>query len=212
MNNKEQILAFAKERGIEHFIHFTNVLNLPSILSQGLLPRSTLDYNLCDYIHNDDLRLDGLEESISVSITSPNYKMFYKLRCDNPSQNWVVLVLDATQILNLDCAFCYTNAAHSSVSSISLSERRKYSTFKTLFNEKQDKPSRSEMGLCSYEPTDPQAEILVFNSIPISAIEFVFFNDGNIMEQYAPLLNNANIAFKREEGYYYPRHDFRFWQ
>ena len=60
MNNKEQILAFAKERGIEHFIHFTNVLNLPSILSQGLLPRSTLDYNLCDYIHNDDLRLDGL--------------------------------------------------------------------------------------------------------------------------------------------------------
>ena len=32
------------------------------------------------------------------------------------------------------------------------------------------------------------------------------------MEQYAPLLNNANIAFKREEGYYYPRHDFRFWQ
>ena len=55
MNNKEQILAFAKERGIEHFIHFTNVLNLPSILSQGLLPRSTLDYNLCDYIHNDDL-------------------------------------------------------------------------------------------------------------------------------------------------------------
>ena len=79
MNDKKQILISAKKRGIEHCVHFTNVLNLPSILSYGLLSKADLEYNWIDYNYNDDLRLDDLEEAISVSITSPNYKMFYQL-------------------------------------------------------------------------------------------------------------------------------------
>ena len=147
MNDKEQILISAKKRSIEHCVHFTNVLNLPSILSYGLLSKADLKYNWIDYNYNDDLRLDDLEEAISVSITSPNYKMFYQLRCNNPSKSWVVLVLDSMQILNLDCAFCYTNAANISVSSISLTERKTYSSFKSLFEEQENQATRHEMRL-----------------------------------------------------------------
>ena len=212
MNDKEQILISAKKRSIEHCVHFTNVLNLPSILSYGLLSKADLKYNWIDYNYNDDLRLDDLEEAISVSITSPNYKMFYQLRCNNPSKSWVVLVLDSMQILNLDCAFCYTNAANISVSSIPLTERKTYSSFKSLFEEQENQATRHEMRLFPNEPTDPQAEILVFDSIPVSAIQFLLFNDYKVMEQYAPLLDNANIPFTRDLGYFYPRRDYAFWQ
>lgn len=212
MNNKQQIYTAAKKRGIEHCIHFTNVLNLPSILSYGLLSKVDLEYNLIEYNYNDDLRLDDLEESISVSITSPNYKMFYQLRLDNPSKDWVVLILDSMQILNLDCAFCYTNAANSIISSIPLEERKKYSSFEAMFAERTGQATRQEMGLCLNEPTDPQAEILVFNSIATSAIQFAIFDDYQVMNQYAPLLDNATIPFTRDLGYFYPRRDYSFWQ
>lgn len=212
MIDKNKILTFAENRGIEHCIHFTNVLNLPSILSYGLLSKSDLEYNWIDYNYNDDLRLDDLENSISVSITSPNYKMFYQLRCNNPSKRWAVLVLDAMEILNLDCAFCYTNAANISVSSIPLTERKTYISFKSMFEEREGQATRAMMKLSSNEPTDPQAEILVFDSIPTSAIQFVLFNDYNIMEQYTPLLNDVNIPFTHDLGYFYPRRDYAFWQ
>ncbi|EEQ57882.1 hypothetical protein CBFG_01592 [Clostridiales bacterium 1_7_47FAA] len=212
MNDKRQILVSANRRGVEHCVHFTNVLNLPSILSYGLLSKADLEYNWIEYNHNDNLRLDEFEESISVSITSPNYKTFYQWRCDNPSKSWVVLILDAIQILNLDCAFCYTNAANIRISSIPLAERKTYSAFESMFAEKQNQATRQEMKLYPNEPTDPQAEILVFNSIPVSAIQFALFNDYQIMKQYAPLLDNANIPYTRDLGYYYARRDYSFWQ
>ena len=212
MNDKKQILIAAKDRDIKHCVHFTNVINLPSILTHGLLSIADLEEAEVDYNFNDNLRLDNLEDSISVSISSPNYKMFYQLRNDNPSDNWVVLILDSAKILNLDCAFCYTNAANINVSSIPLVERKTYSAFQTLFAEKQDHATRKEMGLSPNEPTDPQAEILVFNPIPVSAIKMAYFNNVQVMEQYSTLLDIANIPFACNSKYYYPRHDYSFWQ
>ena len=212
MNDKRQILITAKERDIKHCVHFTNVLNLPSILTYGLLSIADLEEARVNYYYNDNLRLDNLEHSISVSISSPNYKMFYQLRNDNPSDNWVVLILDSTKILYLDCAFCYTNAANINVSSIPLAERKTYNAFQTLFAEKQNHATRQEMALSLDEPTDPQAEILVFNPIPVSAIKMAYFNNVQVMEQYSTLLDNADIPFACDSKYYYARHDYPFWQ
>ncbi len=39
MDNKEQIKARAKERGIEWLVHFTHIENLESILEYGIIPR-----------------------------------------------------------------------------------------------------------------------------------------------------------------------------
>lgn len=211
MTDKSKIMISVQERKIEHFIHFTNVLNLPSILSNGLLSKDILDYNWIEYNYNDDLRLDELSDSISLSISSPNYKMFYQLRCNNPSRNWVVLVLDAQQILDLNCAFCFTNAANSFVSRIPLKDRMTFDAFNSMFAERDNQVSRAQLKLSSFEPTDPQAEILVFDSIPTSAIQFALFNEYEIMNQYAPLLNINKIPYTRDLGYYYPRHDYSFW-
>lgn len=32
--------------------------------------------------------------------------------------NWAVIILDVEKVLNLECAFCYTNAANSEITSI----------------------------------------------------------------------------------------------
>lgn len=211
MKEKEGILLTAKRRGIEHCIHFTNARNIPNILSYGLLPVDKLEDNWIEYSNNDDLRLDNLSNSISLSITSPNYKMFYKLRCEYPQRRWVVLVLDAEMVLGLDCAFCKTNAANTTVSSVPIEERKTLQSFEGMFGEFPDQVSRLELGLCENEVTDPQAEILVFDSIPPSAIQFAFFNDIKTMEQYGPILTKCGIPYTRDLGYYYPRRDYSFW-
>lgn len=211
MNDKEKILVAARERRIEHFIHFTNALNLPNILSYGLCSKECLEYRGIDYNYNDDWRLDNLSNSISVSVTSPNYKMFYFLRCNEPSKNWVVLVLDAKQILDLDCAFCYTNAANNCISSIPIEKRKTFEAFESMFEERENQASRQELKLDSNETTDPQAEVLVFESIPVSAIQYALFNNHQVMSQYSPMLINANIYYTCDAGYYGPRRDYSFW-
>ena len=110
MNEKEKIMQIASERRIENLIHFSNAVNIPNILSYGLLPRDELDYDMIDYDFNDELRLENLYNAISVSITFPNYKMFYKLRCASPDKDWVVIRLDPQVLCDFNCAYCWTNA------------------------------------------------------------------------------------------------------
>ena len=40
--------------------------------------------------------------------------MFYKLRMENNNRHWVVLELDANEILKMDCAFCYKSSHNNS--------------------------------------------------------------------------------------------------
>lgn len=211
MNEKEKIMQIASERRIENLIHFSNAINIPNILSYGLLPRDELDYDMIDYDFNDELRLENLYNAISVSITFPNYKRFYKLRCDNPSKRWVVFILDAEYVLTLDCAFCRTNAANSEVSTIPINFRKTISSFEGMFAEVPNKPSRNYLRLFDNEPTDPQAEILVFDRIPVSAIQYAIFFDYETQQQYKPLLDFANIPCAVDRGYFYPRRDYSHW-
>lgn len=211
MDDKKEIINYVNEREIEFCVHFTNVTNLPSILQLGILPKSTMDNEWIEYNENDSLRLDGYMGAISVSFTSPNYKMFYKYRIQNPSKRWAVLVLDAQAIITLDCAFCFTNAASKRITSIPLSKLKDLKALKQMFAETNAFYSRKRMGLESNEPTDPQAEILVFDEIPSSAIKFIIFNDNSLMQQYKPILEQKDIPYGCDVGPFTPRHDYSFW-
>lgn len=211
MADNEKIIYSAKLRGIEYFVHFTNVTNLPNILTYGLLARDTLDYNWIDYDFNDELRLDDISNSISLSITSPNYKMFYKLRSENPSKNWVVLILNACEVFKLDCAFCHTNAANSFISNTSIDSRKTYTSFENMFSESHGQLSREQLKLYDNETTDPQAEVLVLDNIPSSAIQFAVFNRYIIKNQYENLFIGTNISYATDQGYFAPRRDYSFW-
>ena len=209
---EQNVLKKCKEREIEVLVHFTNVVNLPSILDQGLLSREYLDYFFIDYSYNDSYRMDCAKNSISLSVTSPNYRMFYKLRCHNLNTHWVVILLDAMEVLKLDCAFCYTNAANSLITNIPIESRKTTCAFESMFKDELFGNTRSEIGLELYETTDPQAEILVFDIIPVSAIKYIIFDSYPIMNQYKPLIESHKINYAVDLSYFRPRRDYEFWR
>lgn len=209
--NNDSIITYARDRGIEYCVHFTNVLNLPSILEHGLLPKNILREGLFNFQENDEYRYDGFENATSLSITFPNYKMFYNLRCNNRDINWAIIFLDAYKVFRRDCAFNFTNAANNEVRNIDIRKRKTLSAFKKMFSENHPFYKREEMKIETHETTDPQAEVLVFDVLPTEFISFVVFDSDEVFRQYKPFLDNMKIPGGVDRGYFYPRRDYSFW-
>ncbi|MBE5991339.1 MAG: DUF4433 domain-containing protein [Paenibacillaceae bacterium] len=212
MSDKEKIIDEINLRGIEYFVHFTDVNNLPNILNMGLLTRSTLDSSKLKYSYNDEVRIDNVTKSLSLSISFPNYKMFYPITKKYPERDYCVLFLNALTVIQYDCAFNYTNAASNNCRFIPIENRKTYSSFINMFQDNINGHNRSELGLMNYEPTDPQAEILVLEDIPTSCIEFAFFKSSYKYQLYKKIFINSSIKCWFNEGYFYARHDFQGWR
>jgi len=200
-----------KSRQIDTLFHFTRIENLNSILTHGLYPRRNLEKSRLEYIFNDEVRLDGCENAICASIEFPNYKMFYTLRQDNPGTDWVILNIDANAMIDFKSAFCKTNAANDTMSCIPLSEQQGEEAFIKLFEEIPNWYTRKQLEIPDYYPTDPQAEILIFNVIPIEYIHSVIFKDRTTYLKYQDQLP-SNVRYEINKELFYGRQDYRFWQ
>jgi hypothetical protein len=98
------IEEYVAARGITLLLHFTQVCNLDSILQRGILPRNMLIGE--DGVRfNDQYRFDGTD-AVCLSISYPNYKMFFRLRQESPDAEWVVLAVRPRALWMLPCAFC----------------------------------------------------------------------------------------------------------
>ena len=117
MREPEQLRQICDERGITTLLHFTRIENLSSILQKGLLGRSLLEESGQDFVWNDEQRLDAHKEAVCLSISFPNYRMFYSIREKKKETNeandsqWVILLLDTNILWELDCTFFQENAA-----------------------------------------------------------------------------------------------------
>ncbi|MFZ2948541.1 MAG: DarT ssDNA thymidine ADP-ribosyltransferase family protein, partial [Desulfuromonadaceae bacterium] len=110
----EQIRDFCQQRQITDICHFTRIENLKGIISEGLLPRAELEKRPAESrpIFTDELRLDGHTDASCLSISFPNYKMFYQKRRESKDDNlWAVIIYDYSIITRLNCAFTVHNAA-----------------------------------------------------------------------------------------------------
>ena len=171
---REAIASKALERGVCNLVHFTRQENLESIKAYGLIPRQELENSSAPFIFNDRNRIDGFPNSISLSVTSPNYKMFYSYRQRDTSTRWAVIFLNANKVLrNCDCAFNYTNAANNAVTRKPIESRKNLAAFESMFY---DARTRKARGLKDNESTDPQAEILCFDPIPPDFLEDIVFS------------------------------------
>ena len=169
----------AKSRGIEYLVHFTRMENLNGILEYGLKTRQSLENEKVNFYFNDSTRFDNFTNTISLSVTSPNYQMFWKYRQMDKSARWIIILLNAYQVLaNLECAFNFTNASSNIIRKKSIAERKGLSAFDTMFYNLQG--NRDICNLNKNETTDPQAEILCFSDITLKFFErIVFFNDND---------------------------------
>lgn len=152
-------------RDIKAVFHFTRYSNLPSILTQGIRSRAELEAWHQPPAFNDMHRLDNQKNAICFSIGFPNYKMFWGLRQDHRQEQWAVLAVKPDILWEKDCAFCVENAASANVTRIPLAQRKGIPAFNALFQEINGKPSRATLGLPLKYPTNPQAEVLVFDVV-----------------------------------------------
>ena len=212
MNRTSNIKQICHNRGIKILVHFTPIENLRRILGEGLLSRNALERRLDQQpIFNDQNRLDKHPEAICLSIGFPNYKMFFKYASEKQSQ-WVVLLLDAKLLWELDCAFCQENAASNAVYTIPLKERKKPDALNNMFIEYYDSISRQSLSIPDHYPTYPQAEVLVCNPIPVAYIKKVHFYEKLALEQwYSKNSGMDTETFLVSKQYFNPRCDWKVW-
>lgn len=179
----ESIVQIVKERKIDALFHFTQLSNLEGILKYGIYPRTMLDVLPYPVAVNDNLRLDERPDSVSLSLGHPNHSMFFKYRMLARSQ-WVVLIIDPSVLWESDCAFCKRNAAKDCISRLPLEALTGSAALNGMFDELDELPSRSEERLRSQDPTDHQAEVMVFDIIASEKIKGVIFQDNKAANYY----------------------------
>ena len=206
---KDEMENEVKKRNIKYLFHFTRLENLNSILINGLIPRLNLEQDDADVTYNDDYRLDRFKNANCLSISHPNYKMFYKLRSKYYSQEWVVIAFKPDVLWEKDCAFCFDNASSSNVISITIEFRKSLLAFEGLFYPFPDKPSRSAMDLNDSVPTSPQAEVLVFDIIEPKFILGVVTQNEELQNQLARMY--SEFEFQSYPPLFEPRFDYEHW-
>lgn len=208
----DKIQEYCQSRQIQSLVHFTQIQNLRSIFDMGLLSQDELNKKLSNEQrrYNDQQRLDGHRDAICTSISYPNYRMFYSLSSSNQSE-WVILLINADVLWELDCAFCETNAASSAVLDVPLSERKKAEALVDLFGD-YDYVYRKDLNIPNNYPTNPQAEVLVFNPIPTRFFQEVVFHDNLSLFQWILKNNPPQIQLKSDPSFFKPRIDWRRWR
>ncbi len=204
------IKEIVERRGIEKLCHFTRVENLSSILRLGLWGRTQLERNGISFLRIDQNRFDGHREAVCLTISFPNYRLFYGKREEHLNlfrvehNQWVVLLLEASLLYELECAFCTNNAADNRVARIPIGDRMKPEALESMFR---DFPnfSRNRQLPMNY-PTSPQAEVLVFESVPVSYVKEVHFSDLQGWERWSNSNYTAsNASFYYDSGYFEKR-------
>ncbi|MEW7401426.1 DarT ssDNA thymidine ADP-ribosyltransferase family protein [Elizabethkingia anophelis] len=212
MELKSDYTEFQKEitdRGIEHLIHFTPVINLLSIFEQGkLLSRALLEKfdidqtDIFDYVEfTDEIRFDD-KSYINLSIQHPNSFLFNRFQQKTANEHhiyWCVLKIDKKYIYQLETLFSITNAANS-YNKKNVGVTGGIVKFRMLFeNSLQVVTSYSSRtivrnNLKSKYPTDEQAEVLVKNEILVSDILQVCFKNEQDLAAGKAALNGFDTS------------------
>jgi hypothetical protein len=197
----------SKCKDIDAIYHFTHKSNLSSILEYGILTRTNLNNMNLRYAFNDQMRLDGVLDSISLSFSHPNFKMFYKYRKQTSDDDWVVLKISPSLIYGKEpqtsnrtehlnylnkAVFCNTNAASNKMRNLSIEGRMTCNAFLDMF----ESPIGRALPTYTY---DNQAEILYLGDIPVDFIEEIYTNH-----------QDESLNWVRELGYKVTENDVVF--
>lgn len=225
MDLNYELYLESQNRNIEYLIHFTKMDNLTSIMQNGILPNDIQRKMHINGKLNDDQRLDHTD-AVCLSVSFPNYKLFYRFRERYEQDHWVVLLLDPRLLLINTCKFAYKNAASSEIMRAPAGSLEGILAFQRMFSETKDWRTREQMQTATNETTDPQAEILVFDAISpgfISKIVVRDHADAVIARQMIPanevgkVVENLEMPyFSAERGryvsYFDSRPDYRYWR
>lgn len=192
---RQAIHQFARELEIPYLLHFTRAVNLPSIMEHGIYPMARIDEIDAEPQINDQHRLDGRLNGTSISIAHPNCQMLYKYRMADESVDWAILVIKRSALWQKECAFCCHNAADARISRQPVEVLTTEAAFRGMFDEIDGWAARDEQKLKPYDPTDVQAEVMVFDVIEPTCIRGIVFNSKGAKDAYSHLLSEDQKAW-----------------
>ncbi len=212
--NHAEIIEEISNRNIQWLVHFTFAFNVSAILKYGLIPRDFLEKkplrNMIQSVFPDDNRYDNLMSSNCISISFPNYKLFYSKRKEL-GKNWSVVLIDPKILSYCPCLFFRENVAKG------ISGRSTKQGFQEMFYDKRinNTPEnlREYLRLPECFATNPQAEILVNSAIPHKFIKAAYVEKWSVKK-----LIEARCGKKFKEKiwvsdkYFQGRHDHHYWQ
>jgi hypothetical protein len=181
---KKGIKDYVGEINIPYLVHFTNYKNIKTVLTHGIIPKDDLVTLSKSVMTNDMHRWDNCTNAVSLSVSFPNSRMFYKYRQLSLHEKWVVLLINPKVLWEQDCAFCTHNAADSRVTSIPVVMRKGLSALKKLFSEIEDCDTRYKQNLEPFYTTDVQAEVLLFGQVSKKDIIAVTFDDESLEKKF----------------------------
>jgi hypothetical protein len=159
------IRKFVKQRGIRDLFHFTRVENIESIMSRGLVSVSELRDREVPFVASDSERRDGRLDGVSLSVSFPNWKMFYNKRVNSDAPtHWVVLSVRPSVLWTHRVEFFTYNAASAEMIDSDRSTHVRSSAFRELFAS-EHRMTEKGSPLPKRFPTQNQAELLVFDPI-----------------------------------------------
>lgn len=181
---KDNYISVLEKYNVISFYHFTNIVNIDSILKNGLMNKKYMDSNGISYSYTDSKRSDSQLDCISLSLVAANKAMLYKKKNEINSE-WIIIELDAKKIINdyySNIYYCKYNA--SAPSAIKILDTNKdflktVSAFDNMF----------ENGKPTY-----QAELLVSGIIATKYFKKLYVEDISIKLLIEQLLNNNNIT------------------
>lgn len=167
------------KRKITRLIHFTPIENLKSIIEHGLVPRCEAEK--LDAICMDEVRLDNHKDTVSLSISEPNFRLLYKRARKqeemDPLRGIAILIINPDVLFSKDLddvSFCRNNAASKRAGDVSwhTGVRSLQAMFDDVVVDSDGNEIKRQLNnLKPYHTTDPQAEILIRGSIPVKYIE-----------------------------------------
>jgi hypothetical protein len=209
----DAIRTYCAARSVGTLVHFTRLENLTGIVADGLLPRSALELRANRVVFNDSVRADGRKDAVCLSVSFPNYKMFYRYRQADRAAIWVVLLIRADVLWELDCAFCWANAACSAISRLSSAILKEPSSLVRMFADQCEVSgiSRAACRIPDHFPTNPQAEVLAFSHVPVSYIIGAYFEEHSGKSKFL-LPRGISFATGVRPEYFSARCDWEVWK
>lgn len=201
---KSERYILLRNRNINHLYHFSPVENTSSILKNGILSREAADMLDISYKYTDPCRLDGELNRVCTSISFPNYKMKYPL--ENQGYNFMIYDIKPEILLTkLDTQFYYTNAANGFFYDIDKNTLATNEALEDMFYEEDREPN-----LEKFYTTDPQAEALISDAVPIEYINGIVANYYD--EEIRKACKEKELTFTINNRLHKYRKDFARWK
>ncbi len=202
---QEEIKSFCAKRGISELLHFVKAAKMPFILRYGLLTNAILR-NAGGTIE-DNSRIDRNDDHVCLSIDFPNYKLFYKRRMEYATEIWCVLSINKSLLWERPCLFFPSNAAKNN----GQNGKRGLEGIQAIYAANAGATERSPL-LKNSLPTEPQAEVLVPDTVQPEDIQKIYFESSTYLQISESIISNSGKEALTRKDLFLPRVDWKQWQ